>query len=57
VFGTEKPGSGSVADPFTGRDLDDLKPVIDAFDFLTDSDKHMVFEGNARSLFALNETI
>jgi predicted TIM-barrel fold metal-dependent hydrolase len=53
VFGTEKPGSASVLDPVTGRDLDDLKPVIESFGFLTEADRHSVFEGNARELFKL----
>jgi predicted TIM-barrel fold metal-dependent hydrolase len=53
VFGTEKPGSASVRDPATGRDLDDLKPVIDGFDWLGDAERAMVYEGNARSLFRL----
>jgi predicted TIM-barrel fold metal-dependent hydrolase len=53
VFGTEKPGSGSVPDPATGRDLDDLKPVIDGFGFLTDADRQLIFEQNARGLFPL----
>jgi 4-oxalmesaconate hydratase len=53
LFGTEKPGSASVPDPATGRDLDDLKPVIDGFDFLTDADRSAIFEGNARALFRL----
>lgn len=55
VFGTEKPGSGSVPDPVTGRDLDDIKPVIEGFDFLTDDDRLAVFERNARSLFRLGD--
>jgi predicted TIM-barrel fold metal-dependent hydrolase len=53
VFGTEKPGSASVPDPATGRDLDDLKPVIDGFGFLTDADRQLIFEQNARGLFPL----
>jgi 4-oxalmesaconate hydratase len=53
VFGTEKPGSGSVADPETGRDLDDLKPVLESFDFLTSDELEGVLEHHARSLFKL----
>jgi predicted TIM-barrel fold metal-dependent hydrolase len=51
LFGTEKPGSGSAVNPDTGRSFDDLKPVIEAMDFLTEDDRDMVFEGNARSVF------
>lgn len=53
VFGTEKPGTGSVQDPKTGRDLDDLKPVIDHIEFLTDADRKKIYETNAKNLFNL----
>ena len=51
VFGTEKPGSGSAPNPDTGRDFDDLRPVIEGFDFLDDNQKKAVLSGNARLLF------
>jgi 4-oxalmesaconate hydratase len=51
LFGTEKPGSGSAPNPDTGRDFDDIKPVIEGFAFLTDTDRQVVFEGNARLVF------
>jgi len=51
LFGTEKPGSGSAPNPDTGRDFDDLKPVIEGFDFLTEADRRAVFEDNARLVF------
>jgi 4-oxalmesaconate hydratase len=52
VFGTEKPGSGSAIDPTTGRDYDDIRPVIESIDFLSTDAKTAIFEGNARSLFS-----
>ncbi|GAA1016457.1 4-oxalomesaconate hydratase [Acrocarpospora pleiomorpha] len=52
LFGTERPGSGSVADPRTGRHLDDIKPVIDAMPGLSEGEKQLVFEGNARKVFS-----
>lgn len=52
LFGTEKPGSGSVTDPDTGRPFDDLKPVIEGITSITDSDRAAVFEGNARRVFS-----
>jgi predicted TIM-barrel fold metal-dependent hydrolase len=52
LFGTEKPGSGSAVNPDTGRSFDDLKPVIEAMDFLSKEDRGLVFEGNARSVFS-----
>jgi 4-oxalmesaconate hydratase len=51
LFGTELPGSGTATDPETGRSMDDLKPLIDAFDWLNDEDRHAVFEGNARRCY------
>ncbi|GIH17791.1 amidohydrolase family protein [Rugosimonospora africana] len=51
LFGTEKPGSGSAINPDTGASFDDLKPVIEAMDFLSQSDRDLIFEGNARSVF------
>lgn len=51
MFGTEKPGSGSAPNPETGRDFDDIKPVIEGFDWLSNADKASVFEHNARTFF------
>jgi 4-oxalmesaconate hydratase len=51
LFGTENPGSGSAMDPETGRTYDDIKPVIEEIDFLTEADRALIFEGNARRLF------
>lgn len=51
LFGTERPGSGAVLDPATGLSLDDLKPVIEAMPTLTDDDRSLVFEANARRLY------
>lgn len=51
MFGTEKPGSGSAQDPATGAWLDDLKPVIESIDWLTEQDKRLIFEENAKKVF------
>jgi 4-oxalmesaconate hydratase len=51
VFGTERPGSGSALNPATGRDFDDLKPLIDKMDFLSDADRRAIYEENALALF------
>ncbi|MBX5437835.1 MAG: amidohydrolase [Alicyclobacillaceae bacterium] len=51
LFGTEKPGTGSVRDPYTGLDLDDLKPVIQSIEWLSDEDKANIFEHNARRVY------
>lgn len=51
VFGTERPGSGSAMNPDTGHHFDDIKPVVDKIDFLTDADRRAIYEDNARTLF------
>jgi 4-oxalmesaconate hydratase len=51
VFGTERPGSGAGINPDTGRAYDDLKPVIEAIATITDDDRKLIFEENAKKLF------
>lgn len=51
-FGTERLGSGSQINPETGRSYDDMKPDIEAMDFLTEADRRKIFEGNSRRLFS-----
>jgi len=51
MFGTENPGSGSSRDPMTGAWLDDLKPVIEGIDWLSEGDRSRIFEANARAVF------
>ncbi len=51
MFGTENPGSGSAIDPGTGRQFDDIKPLIEEIPGLTAADHHAIFEGNARRVF------
>ncbi len=51
LFGTEKPGSGSAPNPATGRDWDELKTTIEEIDFLTEAERKLIFEDNARKLY------
>jgi predicted TIM-barrel fold metal-dependent hydrolase len=51
LFGTENPGSGSAANPATGKSYDDIRPLIEAIDFLSGEDRQNIFEENARRLF------
>lgn len=51
VFGTEAPGSGASIRPETGKPADDLVPVIDSFDFLTQQDKDDIIHNNVAKLF------
>lgn len=53
LFGSECPGVGSTIDPSTGRQRDDVRPVIESFDWLSREDKQLIFEGNARKVFGL----
>jgi OH-DDVA meta-cleavage compound hydrolase len=53
LFGAECPGVGSTLNPATGRTMDDVKPMIDSFDWLSAEQKQAIFEDNARSLFGL----
>jgi len=53
VFGTERPGIGTVKDPRTGRWLDETRYLIEDFDWLSAAEKKMIFEDNARKLFKI----
>lgn len=52
LFGTEKPGTGSARDPLTGRDYDDMKPVIENISWLSGDDRADIFECNCRRLYS-----
>jgi predicted TIM-barrel fold metal-dependent hydrolase len=54
LFGTERPGVGTVKDPRTGRWLDETRFLIEAFDWLSAADKKLIFEDNAKKLFRLD---
>jgi 4-oxalmesaconate hydratase len=51
LFGTENPGTGTFFDKKKGRLLDDIKPDIDAIDWLTQQDRKNIFEDTARKVF------
>jgi 4-oxalmesaconate hydratase len=53
VFGSEKPGTGSVRDPETGHWIDDIHRLIEDIDWLDDTGRKQLFEANARDLFTL----
>jgi len=52
-FGTEAPGAGSSVNPHTGKAMDDLRPIIEGFSWLSDTDKKNIFEMNARKLYKI----
>jgi OH-DDVA meta-cleavage compound hydrolase len=53
LFGAECPGVGSEINPKTGRTFDDIVPVIQGFDWLSQEDKNKIFFGNAQKVFNL----
>ena len=53
MYGTEKPGTGTAIHPDTGKSLDDLKPVIESIEWLSDADRKAIFEENTKKLFNL----
>jgi len=53
LFGTERPGVGTVKDPRTGRWLDETRFTIESIEWLTEADKKAIFEDNAKKLFNL----
>jgi 4-oxalmesaconate hydratase len=52
LFGTEKPGTGSARDPISGRDYDDMKPVIESIEWLTSRQRADIFECNCRRVYS-----
>ena len=53
LFGTECPGVGAVINPCTGKQMDDLVPVIDNLSFLSEDEKKKIFEENAKKVFGI----
>ena len=54
LFGTERPGVGTIKDPRTGRWLDEIRYILEDFEWLSAADKKMIFEDNARKVFKLD---
>lgn len=54
VFGTEAPGTGSgPINPDTGKPSDDLIPVLEGMDFLTDHDRVKIVHENPKKVYPL----
>jgi len=54
MFGTERPGVGTVKDPRTGKWLDETRHIIESFDWLSSADKKMIFEDTAKKVFKID---
>ncbi len=52
LFGTEKPGTGSARDPVSGRDYDDMKPVIESIEWLSAAQRRDIFECNCKRVYS-----
>ena len=50
LFGSEMVGAVRGIDPTTGHYFDDTKRYVDALN-ISDAERHMIFEGNARQVF------
>jgi 4-oxalmesaconate hydratase len=50
LFGSEMVGAVRGIDPTTGHYFDDTKRYVDALD-ISETERHMIFEGNARHVF------
>lgn len=55
LFGSECPGVGSKATGADGKTMDDIAPIIAGFKWLSDGDKRLIFEDNARRVFNLSD--
>src|SRR5262249_22561299 len=53
LFGSECPGVGSAVDPDTGETMDNIRPHLEKFDWLSQADRDKIFSGNARKVFNL----
>lgn len=56
LFGSDRPAAASKRrDPETGRQLDDIKPLVEASSEIDASDKVAVLSGNAKRLFKIGD--
>ena len=52
LFATEMFGAVNAVDPQTGRNFEDIVPIFQSIDWLSETDKQKITEGNARQLFS-----
>src|SRR6185295_15330421 len=52
LFATEMFGAVNAIDPKTGRNFEDLVPIFQDIEWLTDEDRYKITEGNAKKLFS-----
>jgi 4-oxalmesaconate hydratase len=52
LFATEMFGAVNAIDPKTGRNFEDLVPIFNSIDGLSEEDRYKITEGNARKVFS-----
>jgi len=52
LFATEMFGAVNAIDPKTGRNFEDLVPIFQSIDWLSDEERTKITEGNARKVFS-----
>jgi 4-oxalmesaconate hydratase len=52
LFATEMFGAVNAIDPKTGRNFEDLVPIFQSIDWLSDDERYNISEGNARRVFS-----
>ncbi|WP_144156275.1 amidohydrolase family protein [Paraburkholderia sp. BCC1885] len=51
IFGTENPGSGTAPNPDTGRNFDDIKPLLELVVGISQSDRENILSANALRVY------
>ena len=52
LFASELIGAANAIDPETGISFDHTRRYVDGIEWLTDQDRHKLFEGNARRVYS-----
>ena len=51
LFATEMFGAVNTTDPKTGRNFEDIVPIFQSIEWLSDEDRKKITEGNARKVY------
>ena len=52
LFATEMFGAINATDPKTGRNFEDVRPLLDSIEWLNDGERQKIYEGNARRVYS-----
>jgi 4-oxalmesaconate hydratase len=52
LFATEMFGAINAIDPKTGRNFEDIVPIFQSIDWLSDDERYKITEGNARKVYS-----